>query len=121
MNAGKKWTKEEEAYLLEELRNNHTMEQIAETHERTLKGIILRIELLSYHMYLAKVPVAEILKRSKLTRTQLSEAIQRLAAQKPTKKTNIETELALIHKEIKEVKNMIRSISRSAVNHAGPA
>jgi len=110
MNAGKKWTKEEEAYLLQELKNNISMEQIAGTHGRTVKGIRLRIEDLAYQMYLAKTPVSEIMTRTKLTKEQLKQAFQRIQTQPPNKTTEVVLELTEIREELAELQEEIQEL-----------
>ena len=43
---GNLWTEEEEKILLEELKNNINNKEIAQRHERTLKAIEMRIEMI---------------------------------------------------------------------------
>ena len=49
MNVGKKWAKEEDNKLLEEITDNKTYKEIALEHKRTVNGIELRV--ISYIIY----------------------------------------------------------------------
>ena len=50
---GEKWTVEEENTLLQELADNMNIKDIAESHKRTLGGIVGRQKTIAYSMYLA--------------------------------------------------------------------
>lgn len=101
--AGQKWTPEEEAALLQHLTNNVSMEEIAGLLGRTIKGVQLRTEDLAYKMHLAKVPMREIMRRTKLTSDQLTEAFQRIQTRPLSKSKQwlaLREEVAAMHKEM---------------------
>lgn len=44
---GQRWSNEEEFMLMEEVKNNLSIDQIAKNHKRTRNGIICRMQLMS--------------------------------------------------------------------------
>ena len=76
-NMGKKWTDEEESLLLEELNKNMDIEIISQIHKRTIGGINSRRREIVYKMYLKKIDMEEIIKRTKLDYECIRETIER--------------------------------------------
>jgi hypothetical protein len=65
---GQKWTEQEEKQLLEELEKNMKKNDIATKHNRTVGGISSRIREIAYKMYLNKIPMDDIIKKTKLSK-----------------------------------------------------
>ena len=76
-NKGKKWTDKEENLLLQELDKNINIEIIAQTHNRTIGGIRGRQRTIAYNMYVKKVSIEEIIRKTKLDKEQILETITR--------------------------------------------
>ena len=76
-NMGQKWSDEEETLLLEEINNNIDIEKIAQKHNRTIGGINSRRQEIAYKMYLKKVSIEEIIKRTKLDYNFIEQTIQK--------------------------------------------
>ena len=126
-NMGQKWTNEEEKTLLQELDKNINIETIAQTHNRTIGGIIGRQRTIAYKMYVNKVSIEEIITKTKLDKEQLLEAITKKEksrkkvkiTQEPKmtqeikiepKKVSLENEIIEMRSEIKELKNTIEEL-----------
>ena len=65
-NMGLKWFEDEEALLLEELKQNIDIETIAQNHNRTKGGINARRREIAYRMYLKNMSIEEIMEQTKL-------------------------------------------------------
>jgi hypothetical protein len=76
-NKGKKWSNDEELLLFEELKNNITIEIIAKKHGRTYGAIDSRINLIAYKMFCEKVPINEIIYKTKLKKDAIERAIEK--------------------------------------------
>ena len=113
-NKGKKWTDKEENLLLQELDKNINIEIIAQTHNRTIGGIIGRQRTIAYNMYVKNVSIEEIMIKTKLNKEQIMETITRkeTETQKPKiePKVSLENEIIEIKSEIKELKNIIKEL-----------
>jgi len=92
-NMGQKWTDEEELLLLTELNNNETVEQIAQKHGRTVRGIHLRCLEIAYKMHLKKVPLFEIMKQTKVEFDSIQQTIQKKQSKKTISKETKTKEL----------------------------
>jgi|688.fasta_scaffold718034_2 hypothetical protein len=79
-NLGKLWTKDEENLLLQELSENFDIEKIAINHERTIGGIIAKINDIAYKMYIRNISLAEIIEKTKLDEKKLEEVIEKKKA-----------------------------------------
>ena len=75
--AGKKWTNDEEKSLLQELDKNIDINTISEIHGRTLGGINFRRREIAYKMYIEGIDMEEIIQRTKLDNSQITETISR--------------------------------------------
>jgi hypothetical protein len=82
-----RWTTEEENLLLQELKDNIGIEEIAKSHKRTLGGIIGRQKTVAYKMYLDEVTDEDILSITKLSEGQFRESIAKYDA-RAKRKTN---------------------------------
>ena len=120
-NMGQKWTDEEENTLLQELDKNINIEIIAQTHNRTIGGIRGRQRTIAYNMYVKKVSIEEIIRKTKLDKEQIMDTITRKEnpqkkvkiTQEPKiepKKVSLENEIILMRSEIKELKNTIKEL-----------
>jgi len=117
---GEKWTVEEENTLLQELADNITIKDIAESHKRTIGGIIGRQKTIAYSMYLAGDNEDEILRITKLNNEKLLKTIAKKSGKTPLKSTTIsviqtpifslENEIIEIRNEIKELKTTIKEL-----------
>ena len=120
-NMGQKWTDEEENTLLQELDKNINIEIIAQTHNRTIGGIRGRQRTIAYNMYVKKVSIEEIIRKTKLDKEQIMETITRKENQQrkvkitqepkiEPKKVSLENEIIEMRSEIKELKNTIKEL-----------
>ena len=122
-NMGQKWTIEEEQLLLEASDKNINIDVIAQTHNRTVGGIIGRQKDISYKMYLQNVSIEEIIIKTKLNKEIITETItkkdnaSKRANTKPTstlihvpKQFSLENEVNEMKTDIKELKNTIKEL-----------
>ena len=120
-NLGQKWTDEEENTLLQELDKNINIEIIAQTHNRTIGGIRGRQRTIAYNMYVKKVSIEEIIRKTKLDKEQIMETITRKEnpqkkvkiTQEPKiepKKVSLENEIIEMRSEIKELVEMMKAV-----------
>ena len=118
---GEKWTIEEENKLLQELNDNINIKDIAESHKRTLGGIIGRQKTIAYRMYLTGATEDEIIKITKLSNEQISKTIAKKSDKTLTKSTaisvisplpifSLENEIIEMRNEIKELKTTIKEL-----------
>ena len=118
---GQKWSDEEENTLLQELDKNINIEIIAQTHNRTIGGIRGRQRTIAYNMYVKKVSIEDIIRKTKLDKEQIMEIITRKEnpqkkvkiTQEPKiepKKVSLENEIIEMRSEIKELKITIKEL-----------
>ena len=119
-NMGQKWTDEEEKTLLQELDKNINIEIIARTHNRTIGGIRGRQRLIAYNMYVKKVSIEEIIRKTKLDEEQIMETItrkenpqKRVRVKKVTQETNIEPKKVSLENEIIEMRCEIKELKKT--------
>ena len=131
-NGGQKWTDEEENTLLQELDKNINIEIIAQTHKRTIGGIIGKQRTIAYNMYVKKASIEEIIKKTKLDKEQIMKTItirenpekKVKITQEPEKKVKItqepkikpkkvslEYEIIKMRSDMKELKNTIKELT----------
>lgn len=113
INKGQKWTDEEENTLLQELDKNINIEDIAQRHKRTVGGIRGRQRTIAYNMYVKKMSIEDIMRKTKLHKNQIRETITR--KEKPpkkvsSKKVSLKNEIIEMRSEIKELKNTIKEM-----------
>ena len=116
-----KWTDEEDALLLSELKLNNNFGVIAINHKRTTSSISARTRKLIYDMYLKNIPINEITQMTNLNYPYINEAIEQetmyspdkvIKTQfKPIKQTN-EYELNDIKRDIHEIKQSIKDLTQ---------
>ena len=70
------WTQEEDEKLLHALDTNMSISEISKVHERTLGAINSRVRRLAYLMYLNNESENEILRKTKITKRTLTNAIK---------------------------------------------
>ncbi len=125
-NMGKKWTVEEEKILLDELDKNIDIKIIAETHNRTVGGIVGKQRNIAYKMYITNASIEEIILKTKLNKELITEIITKTdlsktrvkVETKPTSKLNLfkpkmfslENEVIEMRIEIKELKTTIKEL-----------
>ena len=114
LNKGKKWTDEEDALLLSELKLNNNFGIIAINHKRTTSSISSRTKKLIYDMYLKNIPIDEIMQMTNLNYPYINEAIEQETMYSPDKLTNTLkpiNELNDIKRDIHEIKQSIRDLT----------
>ena len=104
-NLGKKWSREEEYLLLEELNENMDINIIAEKHKRTYNSICSRQKEIAYKMFILDISITEIMNKTKLNEIQIREFIEKkykqISVSKIIKEAKKETKLeAKKHKQI---------------------
>jgi hypothetical protein len=109
-NLGKKWTIEEENTLLQELYDDIDIELIAQAHKRTRCAISSRKRLIAYNMYLANTPEEEIFRKTKINKEQLVKIIAK--KEKASKNESLIKEAIEMSKEIRELKNSLKNLSK---------
>lgn len=110
-NLGKLWTKDEENLLLQELSENFDIEKIAINHERTIGGIIAKINDIAYKMYIRNISIAEIIEKTKLDEKKLEEVIEKKKAKiQSGKKINDNTDKLVRKSDIIEIKYEIKEL-----------
>ena len=108
-NLGKLWTKDEENLLLQELSENFDIEKIAINHERTIGGIIAKINDIAYKMYVRNISISEIIEKTKLDEKKLEEVIEKKKIQSG-KKINDNTDKLVRKSDIIEIKYEIKEL-----------
>lgn len=134
-NHNKPWTRKDEDYLLNEIKDNKPLKSIAFSMERTKGSITSRIKIIAYEMYMDGKSMNEILEITKLGEITLREYIlikEEAKQAKETKKINEEKNkrslilnqkvildqkvtLHTINSEIICIKNEIKSM-KSSIN-----
>jgi hypothetical protein len=110
-NTGQKWSNEEETLLLEELSENNDIQQIAQSHNRTIGGINARRRQIAYKLYINNTSMEEIILKTKLDKDQILKTINK-QKNKPNQCKYV-TEIKkpfLIENEIDEIKNDIKKL-----------
>jgi hypothetical protein len=122
-NMGSKWTDIEEMTLLDNIRNNLEIEEIAKKHGRTQGAISARLEVIAMRMYEENRYDAEYIEElTKLNEITIQEAIYKKNKNKnnyESKNTgiscntdieNIKKDLQKCYEEIKELKATVKNI-----------
>ena len=115
-NVGQKWFDDEEALLLEELKQNMDITIIAQNHNRTMGGINSRRKEIAYKMFLKNMSMEEIVEKTKLDEGSIKQTIENrknytIRKTTETKKPfSLESEIADIKKEMTELKNTIQEL-----------
>ena len=122
-NMGQKWSDKEELLLLEELSNNIDIKIIAQKHSRTIGGINSRRQEIAYKMYLKKMSIEEIIKRTKLDYNSIEQTIQKKQNNNSKKNKTKEVDNVFIsinkndyielQNDIKNMKNDIKQIKNT--------
>jgi hypothetical protein len=115
LNKGKKWTDEEDALLLSELKLNNNFGVIAINHKRTTGSISARTKKLIYDMYLKNMSIDEITQMTNLNSSYINETIEQETMYSPNKPTKTKSkpinELNDIKKDIHEIKQSIKDLT----------
>jgi hypothetical protein len=117
-NHNKPWTRIDEDYLLNGLKDNESLVSIALSMKRTKGSIASRVKIIAYEMYMDGKSMNEILEITKLGEITLREYILKKEEAKETKKRNEENQKVTLHtinSEIICIKNEIQSM-KSSVN-----
>ena len=104
-NKGQKWTNEEELLLLQELNNNINIKSIAQSHKRTIGGINSRRRKIAFDLFNQKIPMKEIILKTKLSEDQINKSIslrenktkelQKTSTNNPSSKKQISSDITL--------------------------
>ena len=104
-NKGQKWTNEEELLLLQELNNNINIKSIAQSHKRTIGGINSRRRKIAFDLFNQKIPMKEIILKTKLSEDQINKTItlqenktkelQKISTNNPSSKKHISSAITL--------------------------
>jgi hypothetical protein len=101
-NLGKLWTKDEENLF------NFDIVKIAIKHERTIGGIIAKINDIVYKMYIDNISMDEIIEKTKLDEKTIEEVIEKKKAKiKDGKNIKIDD-----NSDIIEIKNDIKELKK---------
>ena len=109
INILNKWSIDQQEQLLQELKKKLTYEQISINHNRTLESITTRIKYISYKMYLKKIDIDKIIKKTHLQKQEILNYIDEMKnheMKNHEKKINIITDMDLIE-EFKNIKNTV--------------
>jgi ElaB/YqjD/DUF883 family membrane-anchored ribosome-binding protein len=122
-NMGSKWTDIEEMTLLDNIRNNLEIEEIAKKHGRTQGAISARLEVIAMRMYEENRYDAEYIEElTKLNEITIQEAIYKKNKNKNnyefkntgiscnTDIENIKKDLQKCYEELKELKATVKNI-----------
>lgn len=128
-NMGQKWSDEEERILLDELNKNTDIEIIAKDHDRTVGGINARRREIAYKLFENNTSIEEIINKTKLTRSEILDTIQRRKNSKKSKNSKnskselkqdipkninndmeIKSEMTKMRNEISELKKTIKEL-----------
>ena len=110
LNLGKKWTDEEDNTLLQNLNDNLDITVISSKHERTKGSIISRQKIIAYKMFIDKIPIPEIIEKTKIDILTFNDYIKKKEVQKPEKKDKFS-----INNEIVDIKNDIRELKKVVI------
>jgi hypothetical protein len=109
-----KWTDEEDALLLSELKLNNNFGVIAINHKRTTSSISARTRKLIYDMYLKNMSIDEITQMTNLNYPYINEAIEQETMYSPDKV--IKTKFKPINEydlnDIDELKQSIKDLTQ---------
>jgi hypothetical protein len=107
-----KWTDEEDALLLSELKLNNNFGVIAINHKRTTSFISARTRKLIYDMYLKNMSIDEITQITNLNSSYINEAIEQETMYSPDKVTKIKSKPTNdIKKDMDEIKQSIKDLT----------
>ena len=108
-NCGKRWSSEELSILLSELKKKKDITQIAIDHKRTENAIIARCGEIAYKMYLEEKPMKKIIKKTRLTKEEIKEILEKKSTKKNTKENTLD-EYKLLREEINVLKDKIEKM-----------
>jgi hypothetical protein len=77
LNAGTKWTSNEENQLLYEISQNISDEVIAKLHKRNIGGIVCRRRDIAYKMFKNSTSLEEIILKTKVSEDDLQDIIKK--------------------------------------------
>lgn len=118
INMGSKWTDIEEQALLDNIKNNLEIEEIAKKHSRTQGAINARLEVIAIRLYNENMfDIEHIKDLTRLNERTIKEAIDK-NKNKPIYETkyndveiiNLKRDLQKCNEEIKELKTCIKNI-----------
>jgi hypothetical protein len=113
----KKWLKEEDDQLLEELNKDTNMETIAQIHKRSVRSVECRREMIIYNLHINNTPIEEIIIKTKLDKEKILEIIEKNKSNVESKtekkvkdKKQTDKDKIIIDTEIIELKNEIKNL-----------
>jgi hypothetical protein len=113
---GKSWNKEEDTQLLKEIKEEISIETIAEKHQRTVGGITSHLKLIAVRSYtIDKEPIEIISKETGLTVDEImyeirkKETVEKKKDKDKPVTTPSQVTLADIMKELKDIRRILES------------
>jgi ElaB/YqjD/DUF883 family membrane-anchored ribosome-binding protein len=119
-NMGSKWTDTEEMTLLDNIRNNLEIEEIAKKHGRTQGAINARLEVIAIRMYEDNRYDAEYIEElTKFNEYRIQEAIYKKNKNKnnyETKNSNTDTDIEKMKKDLQKCYNELYELKATVKN-----
>lgn len=111
-NMGCKWTDIEEVALLENIRNNVEIEEIAKKHKRTHGAITARLEVIAIRMYQENRHDTEYIEEvTRMNKRSIEDAIYKKNINKNKYETKYsDIEVSNLKKEIDELKAIVKDM-----------
>jgi hypothetical protein len=117
---GSKWTDIEEMTLLDNIRNNLEIEEIAKKHGRTQGAINARLEVIAIRMYEDNRYDAEYIEElTKFNECRIQEAIYKKNKNKnnyETKNSNTDTDIEKMKKDLQKCYNELNELKATVKN-----
>jgi hypothetical protein len=111
INMGCKWTEIEEQALLDNIRNNLDIEEIAKKHSRTQGAINARLEVIAIRLYNHNMfDMEHIQNLTRLNEKTIREAIDKNKNKPIYEMKNNDVEILNLKEEIKDLKASIKNI-----------
>lgn len=111
INMGCKWTEIEEQALLDNIKNNLDIEEIAKKHSRTQGAINARLEVIAIRLYNHNMfDMEHIQDLTRLNERTIREAIDKNKNKPIYEMKNNDVEILNLKEEIKELKTSIKNI-----------
>ena len=93
---GKKWSDEEKEKLLDEIKNNIDIDEIAKLHERTTGGINSRLNDIAFCMHMDGHSIESIYEKTKVNQEKLNVLIEKRKTYMENKKETVKKHITKI-------------------------
>jgi ribonuclease HI len=115
---GKKWSKEEDNQLLQDLKSDISLDDISKKNERTLSSIKLRMEKHAVDMYKDKVDIKQIEKLTRLKNIEklASKYEMKEGEKKKGEKKKVEKKKVLIQPDLRKILEEIKNLQIELVD-----